>query len=61
MDGFCGCLTTVSTWVVEIDTLKRRAAYLYGVASVGAGLGLLVIIMGSVRWTVGWQEILCVT
>ena len=61
MDGFCGCLTTVSTWIVEIDTLKRRAAYLYAVASVGAGLGLLVIIMGSVKWTVGWQEILCVT
>ena len=61
MDGFCGCLTTVSTWIVEIDTLKRRAAYIYGGVSVGAGLGLLVIIMGSVRWTVGWQEILCVT
>ncbi|KAF3936848.1 hypothetical protein ABW19_dt0205019 [Dactylella cylindrospora] len=22
-DGFCGCLTTVSTWVVEITTLRR--------------------------------------
>lgn len=22
-DGFCGCLTTVSTWVVEVTTLRR--------------------------------------
>ncbi|KAG9191417.1 hypothetical protein G6011_09505 [Alternaria panax] len=61
MDGFCGSLTTVSTWIAEIDGLKRRAAYLYGLVSVSTGLGLLVIIMGSVCWTAGWQEILCVT
>jgi CrcB protein len=61
-DGFCGCLTTVSTWIVEIDTAKRRRnAYVYGGVSVGAGLGLLVVVMGSVRWTVGWEEMLCVT
>ncbi|KAI4636809.1 hypothetical protein J4E93_010934 [Alternaria ventricosa] len=61
-DGFCGCLTTVSTWIVEIDTAKRRrSAYLYAGASVAAGLGLLVVVMGSVRWTVGWEEMLCVT
>jgi CrcB protein len=61
IDGFCGCLTTVSTWIVELDTLKRRAAYIYGTASVLCGLGLLVIIMGSVRWTVGFSDILCTT
>jgi fluoride ion exporter CrcB/FEX len=61
MDGFCGALTTVSTWVVEIDGLKKRAAYVYAGVSVGVGVGLLVIVMGSVRWTVGWDQVLCVT
>jgi CrcB protein len=60
-DGFCGALTTVSTWMTELDTLGRRRAYGYGIASVGGGLGLLVVIMGSVRWTVGWEEIICRT
>lgn len=32
--GFCGCLTTVSTWVVELRSLPRRAALIYGLASV---------------------------
>ncbi|KAF1831908.1 hypothetical protein BDW02DRAFT_571562 [Decorospora gaudefroyi] len=59
-DGFCGCLTTVSTWIVELDSLKRKAAYVYGVVSVGAALGLLVVVLGSVRWTVGWSGVLCV-
>ncbi|KAF2025346.1 chromosome condensation protein-like protein [Setomelanomma holmii] len=59
MDGFCGCLTTVSTWISELDSQKRRHAYVYGAASVGVGLSLLVIITGSVRWTVGWGQIAC--
>jgi CrcB protein len=58
-DGFCGCLTTVSTWVLELDGLKRRQAYVYGVASVGVGVGLLVAVMGGVRWSAGWDRVLC--
>jgi CrcB protein len=61
MDGFCGALTTVSTWIAEIDSLKRGKAYVYGGTSVGVGVCVLVVVMGSVRWTVGWQEIVCVT
>jgi CrcB protein len=60
MDGFCGCLTTVSTWVLELNGLKRAHGYFYGAASVVSGLSLLVLIMGTVRWTVGWEEITCV-
>jgi CrcB protein len=61
-DGFCGALTTVSTWIVELDTLKKkRNRYVYGAASVLGGLALLVVIMGSVRWTVGWQSVICLT
>ena len=59
MDGFCGCLTTVSTWVVELQGLRVRHAYLYGSISVGIGVGLMVIVMGSFLWTVGFQAPLC--
>jgi CrcB protein len=40
--------------------LKRAHAYFYGGASVVSGLSLLVLIMGTVRWTVGWEVIACV-
>ncbi|KAI8931896.1 hypothetical protein NX059_010800 [Plenodomus lindquistii] len=60
-DGFCGALTTVSTWISEIDSVKRRYAYVYGAVSVVASVCLLVVIMGSVRWTVGWEAIICAT
>lgn len=61
MDGFCGCLTTVSTWVAEINGLKRKHGYFYALASVVGGLCLMVIIMGSVRWSVGFSEPVCST
>ncbi|KFY22083.1 hypothetical protein V493_06852 [Pseudogymnoascus sp. VKM F-4281 (FW-2241)] len=59
MDGFCGCLTTVSTWVLELTSLRRRNAYFYGVASVGVALAFLTIIMGSLRWTRGFADPVC--
>jgi CrcB protein len=58
-DGFCGCLTTVSTWVIELTSLRRRNAYRYGAASVGFALCFLVIIMGSLQWTRGFSELQC--
>jgi CrcB protein len=61
MDGFCGTTTTVSTWVSELQSLRRRHAYVYGMVSVVAGLCLMIIIMGSVRWTVGFSTPACVT
>ncbi|KIW40101.1 uncharacterized protein PV06_07332 [Exophiala oligosperma] len=59
MEGFCGCLTTVSTWVAEINGLRRRHGWIYGLTSVGVGLGLMVIIMGSMGWTVGFKPPVC--
>ncbi|EMC98475.1 hypothetical protein BAUCODRAFT_32520 [Baudoinia panamericana UAMH 10762] len=61
MDGFCGCLTTVSTWVAEIHALKRRHGYLYAFASVVGALCLNLVIMGPVRWTVGFSTAACNT
>jgi CrcB protein len=61
-DGFCGALTTVSTWISEIDGAeKRRGAYVFGGACVGVGIAVLVAVMGSVRWGVGWQASICAT
>ncbi|KAK5078558.1 hypothetical protein LTR64_003029 [Lithohypha guttulata] len=54
--GFCGCLTTVSTWVVELNGMNWRAAWIYGLASVGVALAGLVVIMGSMGWTIGFAE-----
>ncbi|KAG6003580.1 hypothetical protein E4U21_001867 [Claviceps maximensis] len=58
-DGFCGCLTTVSTWVAELNGLRRRNAYTYGSASVLASLAVMVLIMGGLRWTAGWSALMC--
>lgn len=58
-DGFCGALTTVSTWILELNTLRRRHAYMYGATSVIVGLALTVVIMGSVRWSLGFRSALC--
>lgn len=52
-DGFCGCLTTISTWVLELMGLRRKHAYVYGGISIGTGLAFLVVIMGSLIWSGG--------
>lgn len=60
-DGFCGCLTTVSTWVAELTGLRLRHAYFYGTMSVTMALSLMIIIMGSLQWTNGFKDPLCTT
>lgn len=61
MDGFCGALTTVSTWVLEMDTLRLKHAYFYGLCSLFFGVGFITAIMGSVRWTIGFTGATCTT
>lgn len=56
MYGFCGAATTVSTWVAELDGLRRRHAWFYGMASIGVALAFQLVIMGTVIWTVGYDE-----
>ena len=60
-DGFCGCLTTVSTWVAELKGLRLRHSYVYGSVSVGVGLSLMVIITGSLQWTIGFSSVQCMS
>lgn len=59
--GFCGCLSTVSTWVAELTSLERKHSYFYGSISVLTALGVVVIIAGSVTWTIGTHGLLCST
>jgi fluoride exporter len=58
-DGFCACFTTVSTWILELTSLRRRHAYFYGAMSVGISLCALVAIMGTLLWTRGFSEPAC--
>lgn len=59
IDGFCGCLTTVSTWVAELRSLRKRHAYPYGVTSVAIGFSLMIVIMGPLQWTSGLKPPVC--
>jgi fluoride ion exporter CrcB/FEX len=59
MEGFCGCLTTVSTWVAELNGLRRRHGWVYGFTSVGVALSFMVVIMGSMGWTQGFATPIC--
>lgn len=58
-DGFCGCLTTISTWVAELNSLRRFHSYIYGTASVLVSFVTLVAIMGGLRWSDGFTSPLC--
>lgn len=60
MEGFCGCTTTVSTWVAELNGLRRGHAYVYGLTSVAAGVLFLIVIMGTLQWSHGFQRPVCV-
>ncbi|CUS24575.1 LAQU0S17e02036g1_1 [Lachancea quebecensis] len=52
-NGFCGCLTTISTLVNEGHTLPLRKTLLYYFASIAVSFCLIVVILGSYAWTRG--------
>lgn len=56
MLGFCGCVTTVSTWVGELNGLQRRHAWMYGMISIGVALAFQIVIMGTMIWSVGYTQ-----
>ena len=45
-DGYCGCLTTVSTFAAEVDALPPRQAWLYAVLSWFVSQVLIAVILG---------------
>ncbi|KAK5400948.1 hypothetical protein LTR06_011070 [Exophiala xenobiotica] len=54
--GFCGCATTVSTWVGDLNSLRRRHAWLYGMGSISVALAFQIVIMGTVISTIGYNQ-----
>jgi len=56
--GFCGCLTTVSTFVVELRGLSVHGAYRYAAWSVSVGLAAMLVMLGGWTWGKG-GELVC--
>mmetsp|Transcript_17108 Transcript_17108/g.29388 ORF Transcript_17108/g.29388 Transcript_17108/m.29388 type:complete len:478 (-) Transcript_17108:75-1508(-) len=53
--GFCGCLTTVSTFIAELKSLKVKHAYVYGLVSVIIATIIYVLIVGGYQWSQAQQ------
>ena len=51
-NGFCGCLTTVSTFVMELSILSLKDSYLYGAASIILAQFILALIRGVYVWSI---------
>ncbi|RDB22475.1 Fluoride export protein 1 [Hypsizygus marmoreus] len=51
IDGYCGCLTTVSTFAVEVHGLKLKKGARYALLSWTVGQVLLLLIFGSSIWS----------
>lgn len=49
--GFCGCLTTVSSFQHELYTLDLEDAYIYSATSVMVSQVLLLVVNGITSWT----------
>ena len=49
--GFCGCLTTVSTFAVELSTLSLKHSYFYAFTSIALAQLGLVLVRGTVQYT----------
>ncbi|KAK9431015.1 CrcB-like protein-domain-containing protein [Lipomyces doorenjongii] len=50
MEGYCGCLTTVSTFALELQTLQRSHAWRYGSTSVVVGVIVMCLTIGVDHW-----------
>lgn len=57
-DGFCGCLSTVSTFVLEAKTIRRWYwAWTYVLGSVILGHVLILAVVGGTGWSLGYVEV----
>jgi CrcB protein len=50
-NGFCGCLTTLSTFVVELRNLPPKWTVIYFALSIVLSQCLLTLILGTYCWT----------
>lgn len=56
--GFCGCLSTVSTFAVEARAIRgKRWKWIYVLGSVVLGQVLVLAVLGGVGWGVGYVDV----
>ncbi|KIJ56885.1 hypothetical protein M422DRAFT_149885 [Sphaerobolus stellatus SS14] len=51
IDGYCGCLSTVSTFVSEIRLLKGRKVWVYVATSLILGQAICLVMLGPAWWS----------
>jgi CrcB protein len=51
MTGFCGCLSTMSTFVNELRNMSMKLAWWYAFVSTGVSGVIAVLIIGVYKWT----------
>ena len=56
--GFCGCLSTISTFVSEIDSMPNKHAYRYGIVSNLMAQAGIILIYNVYAWSVIPQSVL---
>ena len=49
--GWCGCLTTVSTFAVELSSLPLGASYIYACTSIAFTQVGIILVRGTLQWT----------
>lgn len=52
-NGFCGCLTTISTFINEGHVLPLKKTLIYYFTSIAVSFCLIVVTLGSYAWTRG--------
>jgi len=55
-DGYCGCLTTVSTFAAELSALSDKKRWLYASLSIVVAQLLILVIMGPSFWAGGVND-----
>lgn len=55
VDGYTGCLSTVSTYAAEINVMNRRHAWRYTLVSWLTAQVILVLVIGSAKWSGAFQ------
>ena len=50
-NGYCGCLSTVSTFIIELDALPASNRWRYALATILSGLLIVFAIAGSYVWS----------
>lgn len=59
IDGFCGGLTTISTFIAELFILPKLLAYTYCLSCLAISYIIILLIMGPYNWTIGLANPVC--